>query len=199
MSPAGGSQPERGGGAGRVSSARCTRSPDCGLWEVTGPRLTQARWEPDAWGPGTPPKPDSARCTGVQVGPFMPEENVSWCPQAGLTSPVPKPGGGASTFFQPEARHRLRNTGRDRSLSRTGRGAQGSEKGRGAGLVGKGHGGTPPPIGHWSGRCPQGCRPGQALAKPCCPIAGTGGPSEIRAHWASLASLADDKPRLSGV
>lgn len=78
-------------------------------------------------------------------------------------------------------------------------GLRGQRRGGGQGLWAKATAARPPPTGHWSGHCPRGCRPGQALAKPCCPIAGTGGPSEIRVHWASLASLADDKPGLSGV
>lgn len=40
-----------------------------------------------------------------------------------------------------------------------------------------------------AGQCPRGHQPSWALMKPCRPIAGTGGPCEIRAHWASLASL----------
>lgn len=122
-----------------VRRARCVLSPR--LCEVTEAHLVQAGWETEAWGPATPPKPDSAQCTGVQASPFSLEENGTRCPPGWPPKPGPQARWWGQHFFpiwgqksggQPEARHRLRDTGRERALPRTCRGAQGSDKGRGS-------------------------------------------------------------------
>lgn len=163
---------------------------------MTRARLLHAGWAAEDWGPVTPPKPGSAWCTGVQARSFIPE-NGSWCPPGGPPEPGPRARGWVQHLF-PHLGTLKRLPARSQTDSVT-QGGREARPGLAEGLRGqKGERG-----GRACGQRPQRHAPrprrvtglGSALRdagldRPCCPVAGTGSPAEIRTRRASLASLA---------